>query len=106
MPLQDLDLVTVGIDDKEEFGKQGALAEELLHPRRFQTLRLEPAVLGLEILDGEGDMAIAVAELVGPLTVVVDRQLDFEIGRLISQIDQREAVKRETVRDLKSEARL
>ena len=51
-------------------------------------------------------MAIAVAELVGPLTVVVDRQLDFEIGRLISQIDQREAVKRETVRDLKSEARL
>ena len=41
---------------------------------------LEAAVLGLEVVDDDREVAVAVAERVGLGAAVVDGQLDLEIG--------------------------
>jgi hypothetical protein len=88
MPLQDLDLVAVRILDEEEPGHQGAVAEELLDVERLQTLVLEAGMLGIEIVDREGDMAVAGAMLLRLSLALVPGQLDLEVILGIAQIDE------------------
>ncbi len=64
----------------------------------------EAPMLGVEIVDGEGDVAVAVAVRVGLGAAVVQRQLDLEIVLGVAQIDQREAVEIEPVGDFRPKA--
>ena len=61
-------------------------------------------MLGVEIGDREGDVAVAVAERIGLGAALVDRQLELEIGLAVAQIDEREAVEIEAVGDVQSES--
>ncbi len=63
-------------------------------------------MLGVEVVDGEGDMAVAGAQVVSLGRALVDGQLQFEIGLRVAQIDQCEAVEIEPVSDIKSEGSL
>ena len=65
VPLQHLDLVAVGIGDEEEPRQQRAVAVELDDLARRQPGRLEAACSAVEIVDREGEVAVAVAELIG-----------------------------------------
>ncbi len=59
-------------------------------------------MLGGEIVDGESDVAIAIAEIVGLGAAMVDRQLNLEIRFRVAQIDEREPVETESVGDRQS----
>src|SRR5258708_34526201 len=56
--LQHLDLVAVRIGNEEEAGEEAALAHELLDRRRRDTEAAHPAMLGAELLNDEGEVAI------------------------------------------------
>ena len=60
-------------------------------------------MLGVEIIDREGDVAVAVAVLVRLAPALVDRELDLEVVLRVAQVDQREVVEVEAVRDLHTE---
>ena len=80
MTLEHLDLVAVRVGDEEEAREQRAVAVELDDPARGEAGGLEAGVLGVEIVDDEGDVAVAVAEVVGLGAALVDGELDLEIG--------------------------
>ena len=63
--LEDLDLVAVGVLDEEEPRHQRAVAVELLDVGGLQPELLEAPVLGVEIVDRERDVAVAVAVPIG-----------------------------------------
>jgi hypothetical protein len=77
-PLQDLDLVAVGILDEEEPGDANAIAVELDDLLRVEAERADAVMLAVEIGDRDGDVAVAVAKDVGLLPPLVDGQLDLE----------------------------
>jgi hypothetical protein len=60
-------------------------------------------VLGVQVIDGDSDVPVAVAEVVGLGPAVVDGQLDLEIGFAVSQVDEREPVEIIAVRRLQAE---
>ena len=105
MSLQHLDLVAVGVLDEEEPRHQPAVAVELLDVRRVQPLLLEPSVLGVQVIHREGDVAVAVAMLIGLVAPLVDRELDLEVVVRVAQVDQREALEVEPVGDLRPNPR-
>src|SRR6266404_7841772 len=78
--LEHLDLVAVRILDKEVPCEQGAGAVlELLDvPWRAAELR-EPLALACHVLNADGEMAVTVAMRIRFLTVLVQRELDFEV---------------------------
>src|SRR3954453_14034187 len=100
VPLQDLDLVPVGILDEEEARHQPAVAVELLDRLRVDARPLEPDVLGAQVVDAESHVAVTVAQAVGLIPALVQRQLDLEVGLGIAEVDQREAVEVVPVRHL------
>ncbi len=65
MPLQHLDLVAVRVLHEEEARHQGAVAKELFDVGGLQAGFAKAAVLGVEIVDRKGDVAVAVAVPVG-----------------------------------------
>ena len=65
---------------------------------------LEAPVLGVEVVDRERDVAVAVAVLVRLAAALVDRELDLEVVLRVAQVDQREVVEVEAVRDLSPNA--
>src|SRR5690606_7941276 len=71
--LQHLDLVAVRILHEEEARHQRAVAVELLDVRGFESELLEAPVLGVEVVDRERDVAVAVAVLIGFASPLVDR---------------------------------
>ena len=62
-------------------------------------------MLGVEIVDAEGHVAVAVAQRVGLRAALVDGQLDLEIGFGIAQIDKREGVEIQPVGNFQAECR-
>jgi hypothetical protein len=74
--LQDLDLVAVRVLDEKESRHQRAVAVELDDVAGFQPGRLEARMLGIEITDGKGDMAVAGAQVIRLGGALVDGQLD------------------------------
>ena len=88
--LKHLDLVAVGVLDEEEARDQLPLRLELLDVERVQSEALEPRMFGGEIVDDEGDMAISLAVLIRFRPILVDRQLDLEIGLAVAEIDEGE----------------
>ena len=65
MPLEHLDLVAVGVGDEEEAREQRAVPVELDELARGEARGLEARVLGVEVVDHEGEVAVAVAQRVG-----------------------------------------
>jgi hypothetical protein len=63
----------------------------------FRPFPLEAGMLGVEIRDGEGDMAVGLPMGIGFGPAVIDGQFHLEIGFRIAQIDQGEAVEIEAV---------
>src|ERR1700722_1197673 len=61
VPLQHLDFVAVGIFDEEEARDQFSVLVELDDLARLEPFGLETAMLSVEVLDHEGDVAVAVA---------------------------------------------
>src|SRR5215813_1059812 len=103
VPLQHLDLVAVGVLQEEEAGHQSAIAFEFLDRVGCEAELGQPRMLAVEIVDREGDIAVAAAMAVGLGLALVPGQLDLEILLGVAQIDQREAVEIEAVRGLHPE---
>ena len=101
--LEHLDLVSVRVGDEEEAREQRAVAVELDDLARRQPGRLEAGVLGVEVVDDEGDVAVAVAERIGLGPPLVDGELDLEVGLGVAQVDEGEGVEVEPVRGLEPE---
>src|SRR5215216_481410 len=76
--LDELYPVAVGIFDEEEPGPaaHGVWLALEIHATGF----LEPVSQGIEVFDGEGDVAVACAELVGLVLVVVEGELQSGLG--------------------------
>jgi hypothetical protein len=104
--LQNLDLVAVRVLNEEEPRHQHAIAVELDDIAGLQPGGFEPRMFGVQIIHREGDMAIAVAEVIGLGSALVDGQLELEIRFSVAQINQREAVEVEAVGDAEPEGGL
>src|SRR5215211_5766610 len=74
----ELDSVAVGIFDEEDPGPtaHGVRLALEIHAAGF----FEPVRKGVEVFDGEGDMAVAGPELVGFLLIVVEGELESRLG--------------------------
>ena len=66
-----------------------------------QFLLLESDVLGVEIVDDDGEMAISVARNVRLLSPEIHRQFEFELRR-VAQINQCEIFKHKAIGNLKA----
>src|SRR5271156_4430481 len=101
--LQHLDFVTVWIFGEEEARDLLSVVIEFDDLSRLEALGLETAMLCVEILDHEGDMAIAVAKIVRFGAILVDRKLDFVWRLGIRKIDKCEVGEVEAIGDVESE---
>src|ERR1700722_1248457 len=77
--LQDLDLVAVGVLQEKETRHKLAVAEKLLDRVGLQGRLLKPRMCGIEIVDGERDVAVAIAVRIRLGAARIDRQFDFEV---------------------------
>src|SRR4026209_2016552 len=68
-----------------------------------QLLALEPRVFGVDIIDNDGKMAVAVAQRVGLLAIEIDGKVDLGRRGGMTQREQREIRKLEMVGDPKPE---
>src|SRR5580693_210687 len=101
--LQHLDLVAVRVFDEEKARDLLSVVIEFDNLARLEALSLETTMLRVEILDHEGDVAVAVAKIVGLGAILVDRELDFVRRLGIRKIDEREVEEVEAVGDVESE---
>src|SRR5688572_18960749 len=79
VPLQDFDLVAVGILQKKELGQELAVAEKLLDRRRLEALIARPLVLAGDVVGRQREMAIGRAMGIRLAAPVIDGELDLEI---------------------------
>src|SRR5205807_10515138 len=86
--LNDLDLIAVGIGDEEKACERRAGMLEIAQWPGRQFLALESGVLSIEIVDDDGEMAIAVARNVRFLSPEIHGQFEFERRRRVAQINQ------------------
>src|SRR5438309_2338759 len=103
MALEHLDLVAVGISDEEEAGEEAALAHEFLDRRRRDAEARHAAMLAVEIVDNEGEMAIGLALRIRLRAPVIDGELELEILLRAPDIDQGEAVEGEALLAVEAE---
>src|ERR1700735_1433080 len=102
--LQDFDLVAIRIFDEEKARDLLSVLIELDNLARLEALGLETTVLRVEILDDEGDVAVAVAKIVRLGAILVDRELDLVRTLGIREIDEGEVGKVEPVADVEPES--
>src|SRR5215218_9980957 len=102
-PLKNLDLVPVRILHEEEARQRRALELEFLQRCRAEAKGFEPGVLCLQIADRKCQMPISVAEHVGLRPTVIDCQFQFELAFRVTQVDEREAFKRQSLRHPEAE---
>src|ERR1700760_2287688 len=100
MPLQNLDLVSVRILDEEEPREQLAVAVELDNVARRKSRGGEPRVFALDVVDRDGHMSVAVANLIGRVATLIDGELALDRRLVIRQVHEREIGKVEPFRDL------
>src|ERR1700736_4705868 len=68
-----------------------------------QLLSLEPGVLGIEVVDHDGEMAVSIARIVRLLAPGIGGQLEFEWGGRVAQVNQREVRKYQPIGNLEVE---
>src|SRR6202048_3746008 len=98
--LDHLDLVAVGIGDEEEACERRAVMLEIAQRPGRQFFPLEARMLGIEIIDDDGEMAIAVARNVRLRSSEIHREFEFERRRFVVQVNQREIGKYEAIGNL------
>ena len=96
--LNDFYLVAVGIGGEEEAGEGLAIVLEISERTSFEALAHETRVFRVDIVDHDGQMAVAVAQVVRLAPVLVDGEFEFERRGRVPQIDQRETVEVERFR--------
>src|SRR6056297_1943058 len=97
--LKHFDLVSVRVRHEEEFAHQLPIWGEFDDLAGGEAFGLETGVLGLEILDEHGQMAIAIAKVIRLGAALVHGQLDLERGFVIAEVNQREVAEIEPVGD-------
>src|ERR1700741_454448 len=102
-PLDHLDLVTVGVRDEEEARQRLAFVFEVAQWSGREALALEADMFGIDVVDDDSEMPVAVTERIGVLAVEIDRQLDLEGRGGVAQINQREIGELDVVGDLETE---
>src|ERR1700716_2270484 len=98
--LNHLDLVAVGIGDEEKARERRAVMLEIAQRPGRQFLSLESSVLGIEIVDDDGKMAISVARNVRLRSPDIHSQFEFERRRHVVQINEREVRKHKAIGNL------
>src|SRR5215210_516827 len=101
--LEDFDLVPVRVLDEEELAQDFPVLLQLHEPPRLEASLLEALALGLHVLDGEGDVPVAVAEVVGFGLALVQRELQLEFALGVAEVDQGEVVEVYAVRLFETE---
>jgi hypothetical protein len=101
--LQDLDLVAVRIGNEKEARDAVSCRGEVDQFARGKPFGFEAGVFGVEILDGDGQVAIAVAEVIGLGAPLVHREFELEFGFGIGEIDEGEIGKVQSLGDLEPE---
>src|SRR5690606_6352195 len=89
--------------DEEESCEALAFVMQFLDVAGCEPPLDEPGMLGRDVIDDDGEMAVAVSEVVGFGGALVDREFELEIGLRVAEIDEREAVEFEPVGDLEAE---
>ena len=106
LSLQDFNLVAVRVFDEKEPGQQRALTLEFDNVTDFEIETFQPDMLGVEIIDADREMAVAVTEIVGFGAALVDCQFELECRFAVPQIDERETVEIQPVGDFEAECLL
>jgi hypothetical protein len=78
--LQNLDLVAIGVGDEEEAGDHTAARGEIHQLARGKPGICEARVFGIDVSDGKGEVAIAIAQIVRLGPAFVDGEFQFEPG--------------------------
>src|SRR6266436_8050453 len=102
-PLDDFDFVAVGVGNEEEAGQRPAIMLEVAQRPGREVFALESGVFGVDIIDDDGKMAVAVAKRIGLVAIEIDGQFDLEGRGGMTQIDQREIRKLEMIGNFKAE---
>jgi hypothetical protein len=68
-----------------------------------QPKALEALMLGINVIDRDREMTVAITVYIGFVTPLIDGQLDFKMTFIIAQIDKFEVVEIETIRNPKAE---
>jgi hypothetical protein len=79
-PLQDLDLIAVGVCDEEKAGDDAARWGEVHELAGGKPCRRQPGMFGIDIVDADGKVPVAIAQIIGLGPALVDRQFDLERG--------------------------
>ena len=99
MALQDLDPVPVWILYEEECRQELAAMSELLDRRDGEAKCFQSPVFGIEILDHEGEVTVAVPEGVRLGSILVDRELQLEISLWVAQVHEGKALECKPIRN-------
>src|SRR5580700_8746651 len=76
--LDHLDPIAVRVADEEETRERRARMFQLAQRTGRKLLARKSRMLGLKIVDHEGDVAVAVAQLIGRLAIEIHRELELE----------------------------
>src|SRR5206468_11002456 len=96
-------LVAIRVGDEEEARQRPAVMLEVAQRPGREILARESRMFGVDIIDDDSKMAVAVAQRIGLLAIEIDGQFDLERRGGMAQIDQREIRKLEMVGNLKPE---
>src|ERR1700730_14172292 len=102
--LQDLDLVAVGVDDKEEARHKRAVSVKLLDLTGLQSRAGKTLAFYSTVVDAHRKVAVTIAMPIWLSASAVQRQFEFEIALFVAQIGEREIVEFEPVGHLKSKS--
>src|SRR6056297_2034109 len=86
--LKNFDLVSVRVRDEEEFAHQLPIGGKFDDLAGGEAFSFEAGVFGLEILDEDGQMAIAIAKVIRLGAALVDGQFDLEGAFAVAEVNQ------------------
>ena len=97
MLLQNLDLVSVRVLDKEKPRHEFVVAVEFLNVIGLKAQLGHSSVLSMTIINADGNVTISVAMGVRLSLSLIEGQLDFKIILIITQVNLREIVEVELI---------
>src|SRR6056297_769775 len=104
--LQHLDLVAVRVGHEEELADKLAVGGEFHDLAGAEALGGEARVLGVEVLDQHGEVAVAIAEVIGLGAALVDGEFHLEGAFVVGHVDEGEFLEVEPVGHLEPERAL
>src|SRR6476646_8658514 len=77
---------------------------EIAQRSRGELFPFEPDMLGVDVIDDDGEMAVAVTERIRLLAIEIDGEFDLEGRGGMAQINQGKIGKLQMIRDFKPES--